>query len=120
MAKNRGKDIGMGRWSDAAIKRQWRLHKAGEASQTEDSMVKRPPEIAKREGYFVWNVRQAAFVGRHDGTSRGDGRHYATCTAQAKRYASVAQARAAGDALVGGVLILYGYAANTPLYVVGR
>jgi hypothetical protein len=32
----------------------------------------------------------------------------------------VAQARAAGDALVGAVLIMYGYAANTPLYAVGR
>ncbi|AJE99585.1 hypothetical protein [Pandoraea apista] len=120
MAKGKGKDIGMGRWSDAAIKRQWRLHRAGEASQKEDSTVRRPPEIAKREGYFLWSVRQAAFVGRHDGTINGGGRHFATCTAQAKRYVSEAQARAAGDVIAGDVLILYGYAVNTPLYVVGR
>lgn len=120
MAKNRGKDIGMGRWSDAAIRRQWRLHKAGEASQTQDPAVKRPPELAKCEGHFVWSVRQAAFIGRLDGTLKGGGRHDASCTAQAKRYASVAQARAAGDTLVGDVLIMYGYAANSPLYIVGR
>jgi hypothetical protein len=120
MAKGKRKDIGMGRWSDAAIKRQWRLHRAGEESQKEDSTVKRPPEIAKCEGYFLWSVRQAAFIGRHDDTLRGGARHYATCTAKAKRYASEAQARAAGDAIVGDVLIMYGYAANTPLYVVGR
>ncbi|MDM8357672.1 hypothetical protein [Pandoraea communis] len=120
MAKGKAKDIGMGRWSEAAIKRQWRLHRAGEESQKEDVTVRRPPEMAKCEGYFLWCVRQAAFVGRHDGTLKGGGRHYAMCTAQAKRYASAAQARAAGDAIVGGVLIMYGYAVNTPLYVVGR
>lgn len=120
MAKSKGKDIGMGRWSDAAIKRQMRLHKAGEASQVKDPAIKRPPELAKCEGHFVWSVRQAAFIGRLDGTVKGDGRHYATCTAQAKRYASVAQARAAGEALVGDVLIMYGYVANGPLYIVGR
>ncbi|VVE49607.1 MULTISPECIES: hypothetical protein [Pandoraea] len=120
MAKNRGKDIGMGRWSDAAIKRQWRLHKAGEASQKEDLTVRRPPEMARCEGYFVWSGRQAAFIGRHDGALRHGARHYATCTAQAKRYANVAEARAAADALVGAVLIMYGYAANSPLYAVGR
>ncbi|VVE88072.1 hypothetical protein [Pandoraea bronchicola] len=120
MAKGKGKDIGMGRWSDAAIKRQLRLHRAGEVSQKEDATLKRPPEVAKCEGYFVWSVRQAAFIGRHDGALKGGGRHYATCTAHAKRYAGVAQARAAGDAMAGDVLIMYGYAANTPLYVVGR
>ncbi|VVE56049.1 hypothetical protein [Pandoraea anhela] len=120
MARLKGKDIGMGRWSDAAIRRQWRLHRAGEASQTVDPAVKRPPELAKCEGHFVWSVRQAAFIGRHDDPAKGGGRQYATCTAQAKRYDSVAAARAAGDALVGDVLIMYGYAPNSPLYVVGR
>ena len=120
MARTKGRDIGMGRWSDAAIKRQWRLHKAGADASTDDPKVKRPPELAKCEGHFVWSVRQAAFIGRPDDLTQGNGRHYAACTAQAMRYESVEQARAAGDALIGDVLILYGYAANSPLYIVGR
>ncbi len=120
MTRNRARDIGMGRWSGAAIRRMARLHKDGGAAPEGTEAVKRPPEVAKCAGYFVWSVRQAAFVGRQDGGLKGGGRHYVTCTAHAKRYASVAQARAAGDALAGDVLIMYGYAANTPLYAVGR
>ncbi|AJP57284.1 hypothetical protein UC34_10245 [Pandoraea vervacti] len=120
MARLKGKDIGMGRWNDAAIKRLWRLHKAGEDANTLDPAIKRPPELAKCEGHFVWSVRQAAFVGRQDDPVVGGHRHYVTCTAQARRYESVAQARAAGDALIGDVLILYGFGANAPLYIVGR
>ncbi|AKM32017.3 hypothetical protein AB870_20750 [Pandoraea faecigallinarum] len=110
----------MGRWNDAAIRRQWRLHKAGEESSTSDPAVKRPPEFAKCEGHFVWSVRQAAFIGRQDESTGGGSRHYVSCTGQARRYESVQQARAAGDALIGDVLIMYGYAANAPLYIVGR
>ncbi|SUA88941.1 hypothetical protein [Pandoraea pulmonicola] len=120
MAKGKGRDIGMGRWSDAAIKRQMRLHKAGDPSQKEDPTVQRPPEFAKCEGHFVWSVRQAAFLGRDDGTPKGGLRHYVVCTTQAKRYESVAHARAAGDTITGDVLIMYGYGPNCPLYIVGR
>ncbi|VVE85848.1 hypothetical protein [Pandoraea sputorum] len=132
MARAKGKDIGIGRWSDNAARRQWRLHKEGEPSSKEDPTVRRPPELAKCEGHFVWSVRQAAFIGRDDdardaceardsrGLLKGGVRHYVPCTARAQRYGSVAQARAAGDALVGDVLIMYGYAANGPLYIVGR
>lgn len=120
MANGKGRDIGMGSWSDAAIRRQMQLHKAGEPSQTDDPKVARPPERAKCEGHFVWTLRQAAFIGRDDGTLRGGLRHYVTCTSQAKRYDSVAQARAAAEAIPGDVLIMYGYGPNWPLYIVGK
>ncbi|VVE03575.1 hypothetical protein PIN31009_02266 [Pandoraea iniqua] len=119
MAKSKARDIGMGRWSDAAIRRQLRLHRAGEPSQTEDSTVKRPPVLAKCEGHFVWLGRQAAFVGRQDGRLPGGGRHYAVCTSQAKRFDSVEAARAAVEALAGDALVMYAYASNGPLYIVG-
>ncbi|WP_150678571.1 hypothetical protein [Pandoraea pneumonica] len=119
MAKSRARDIGMGRWSDAAVRRQLRLHRAGQPSQTEDSTVKRPPAVAKCEGHFVWIARQAAFIGKQDGRLPGGGRHYATCTSQAKRFDSVAEARAVTATLAGDALVMYGTADNGPLFIVG-
>lgn len=120
MARSRGKDIGMGRLSEAVIRRLTRLHQKAGGNAADAPAVRRPPDVAKCEGFFLWSARQAGFIGRHDGALSGGGRQFVACTGQAKRYASVEQARAAGDGVVGDVLVMYGYAANGPLYIVGR